>query len=83
MREHHKNAYYDKFPDFNEFILVRIYRKFVKIQEFTLDIISLIFVQNDNLGFQIKVLKFLGIQPSYEKIPKYENVDFFDYDFES
>ena len=33
--------------------------EFVKIQEFTL----VIFPKNINLGLQMKVLKFLGIQP--------------------
>ena len=38
----------------------------MKIQEFTLVIIFVIFPQkNDNLGLKMKILKFLGIQPSY------------------
>ena len=40
--------------------------EFVKIEEFTLVIIFVIFLQNDNLGLKMKVLKFLGIQPNHE-----------------
>ena len=36
----------------------------MKIREFTLARIFVIFPQNDNLGFEMKILKFLGIQPS-------------------
>ena len=36
----------------------------MKIQEFILVRIFVIFPQNDNLGFEMKISKFLGIQPS-------------------
>ena len=39
--------------------------EFVKINEFTLVIIFVIFHRNGNLGFKMKILKFLGIHPTY------------------
>jgi len=37
-----------------------------KIREFTLVIIFGIPLKNDSLGFKMKILKFLGIQPTYK-----------------
>ena len=37
---------------------------FAKIREFFLVIIVIILPQNDNLGLEMKVYKFLGIQPT-------------------
>ena len=38
---------------------------FVRIQEFTPVFTVVIFPQNDNSGLDMKILKFLGIQPTY------------------
>ena len=51
----------------------QIWSEFVKFQEFTLVIILAIFPQNDNFSLQMKILKFLGIQPTH----KIENFSFF------
>ena len=37
----------------------------LKIQEFTLVIVLVVFSKNDNLGLRLKILEFLGTQPTY------------------
>ena len=56
----------------------QIWSEFVKFQEFTLIIIFMIFPQNDNLSLQMKILSFLGIQPTphHKKASEFENFIF-------
>ena len=42
--------------------------EFVKIENFPLVIIFFDFLNNDNLGLKMNVLKFLGIQPNIMSI---------------
>ena len=39
--------------------------EFMEIQEFTLVIIIVVSLKNDNLGLKMKSLKFFGNQPTY------------------
>ena len=62
LKEIHKNDNFGEFLDFNEFIL---YMNSLKIEK--LSFLCFPF-KNDNLGLKMKILKFRGIQPSYDQI---------------
>ena len=42
--------------------------RWIKIRESNMVVIIVIFPKNENLGLKIKILKFLGIQPSYKRM---------------
>ena len=52
---------------FTKIAIIRLFsfRNIVKITKFTRVIIFWFALKNDNLGLQIKILKFLGIQPTF------------------